>query len=56
MIQNFAEDERRTFAAERQLPGCHLVEDGSKGEQVAAGIQIFRASLLRGHVGNGAER
>ena len=41
---------------EGQLPGGHLVENGSKREQIGSGIQFFRPRLLRRHVSNRAER
>jgi hypothetical protein len=45
-----------TVPAEGQLPGGHLIEDGSKREQVAPRIQFLRTRLHRRHVGDGAER
>jgi hypothetical protein len=40
----------RTRSLERQLASCHLVEHGTEGEQVCAGIQVFGLHLIRRHV------
>src|ERR1035438_6261070 len=39
-----------TVSTESQVAGGHFVEDGSKREQVCAGIQLFRSRLLWRHV------
>src|SRR5271169_2945127 len=38
------------------MPGGHLIEDGSKREQIAPCIQFLRSRLLRRHISHGAER
>ena len=55
-IQNGFEDHPRTFAAERQRPGRHLVQHRAEREQVGAGIEFLASHLLRRHVGDGAQR
>jgi len=55
-IQNCFEDDRRTLATEGQLASGHLIEDGSKREQIGPCIQFSRPRLLRRHISDGAER
>ena len=38
------------------VPGRHLIQHRTEGEQIGARIQLFRAHLLRRHVGDGAHR
>jgi len=46
-VQNGFEDNSRAFPAERQCPGCHLVQDCSEGEQGGAAIEFFASHLFR---------
>ena len=54
------QDRRRHFcaglAAERPLPGCHLVQHESERKQIGAGVDRATAELFRRHVRQRAER
>ena len=54
-IQNGLKDRRRTFSAEGHGARRHFVEDGSKGKQIGAAVEVFAPGLLRRHVGDGAD-
>src|ERR1700756_4035753 len=54
-VQDRIEDGRGTVTTEWQLPGGHLIEDGSKREKISAGIKFLPTCLLRRHIGDGAE-
>jgi len=55
-VQDRIENRCCTFSTEGQLPSSHLIEDGSKREQIAPRIQFLCPRLLRRHISNGAER
>ena len=46
-FKNAVEDDSRTFPSERQRSRRHLVENGTEGKQITAGIQLLGAHLLR---------
>src|SRR5450755_4465544 len=54
-VQDRLEDGCCTPPTERQLAGDHLVEYGSKREQIRTGVQILAPRLLWRHIGDGAE-
>src|ERR1019366_287913 len=56
LLQDGIVDDRCCVAAERTLPGGHLVEDQAKGKQVGARVNLFPSNLLRRHVAGGAHR
>ena len=55
-IQNPGVDHGGSAAVEGNLSRRHLIENGSKGEQIAARIQLFSARLLGRHVRDRADR
>ena len=54
-IQNCLEDQGGGVSAKRQSARCHLIQHGSKREEVRACIQLFSFRLLRRHVCNGPD-
>ncbi len=54
-VQDRVEDDTRTFPTEGQRPCRHFVQDGTKREQIRAGIQFLASDLFRRHEGDGAK-
>ena len=48
-------NQRRSFSAEGQSAGGHLVKHHAEGKQVGARIQFFSLGLLGRHIGDGAQ-
>src|SRR2546422_4434664 len=46
-VKNGVENDSRTLPTERQRSRRHLVENGTEGKQITAGIQLLGAHLLR---------
>ncbi len=55
LVQDGIEDGGGGVASEGEQAGGHLVENCTEGKEIAAGIEFFAQSLLRRHIGNGAE-
>ena len=55
VVQDRGHDRELPLAAERPLPGRHLVEDDSEREEVAPVIHPALLDLLRRHVGRGPD-
>lgn len=55
-IQDAVENHARTFAMKRRHASSHFVQARAKREQIGAVVEIFRAHLLRRHVGVGPGR
>ena len=53
--QNRVENGGGTFAAKGKYAGGHLIQDGTQGEQVTAGVEFLRTGLLRRNVGDGVQ-
>ncbi len=55
-MDDLMDDRLIVVAAERQLPGQHLVEDDAERPDVGARVEILAPGLLRRHVGDGPDR
>src|SRR5437867_1468969 len=55
-LQNGIEDKCRSVAPERKSSRAHLVQHCPEGEQISASVEFFSSYLLRGHIGNRAQR
>src|SRR5207245_815016 len=56
LVQDGIEDGGGGVAGEGQQAGGHFVENCTKGKEIAAGVEFFAKSLIRRHVGEGAEK
>ena len=55
MLEDRGADAHHVVAIERALPGQHLVEDRSEGEEVAARIHFATLDLLGRHIAHGTD-
>lgn len=56
MIQNRIEDRAGSVAPKRQRPCRHLVQHGTKREQVGTRVEVLTSNLLGRHVGHCSHR
>ncbi len=56
ILKNRIEHRRGRFPAKGKPAGGHFVQDSAKREESGTGIEFLAESLLRRHIGNGAER
>ena len=54
-VQYGVEDQRGGFALKGQATGRELVQNRTSGKNIASGIDLVAAGLLRGNVGDGAD-
>ena len=54
-LENFVEDDARSFARKRQRAGGHFIEHRAEAEKIAARVEFLPAHLLGRHVSDGAD-